>query len=76
MEVLNHVLQIGAHITFLQESHVKVSHCYIKEKWVMYSMLQGKSTGIFGFNKLISSHENTDPNVPNCGCRFVICLLF
>lgn len=53
MEVLNHLLQIGAHITFFQESHVKVSHCYIKEKWVMYA--SGEVYGDFGFNKLISS---------------------
>lgn len=35
MEVLNHLLQNGAHVTLFQESHMRVSHCYIKEKWVM-----------------------------------------
>lgn len=72
MEALNHLLQIGTHVTFFQEFHMKTSHCHIKEKWVVYT--SGGVYRDFGFNKLISSHDATDPNVPNCDCSFMICL--
>ncbi len=71
MGVLNHLLQIRTRTTFFHESLIKVSHGFTEEKWVRHA--SGEIYRDFGFSKLISSHDDADPDAPNCSCCFEIC---